>query len=333
MRRRLWVGAVLTVPVLAATVTEMLRSAPLDRLMAPRTLAWIELALATPAVLWGGWPILVRGWQSVVNRSLNMFMSVSLGIAVAYFYSVVAALVPHIFPSSFRDAKGQVPVYFGAISVITTLALLGQVLELKARDESSPVIQALLGLAPKTAHLIREDGSEEDVSLDQVRRRDRLRVLPGEKIPVDGVVLEERSTVDESRITGEPLPLENQTGDRIISATVNGSGSLVMRVERVGSETLLAQIVRMVAEAQRRSEILLLDRHLRVFETARFASEKEPTRSNFCLFQCHRSSPEGNYFFAISLHHGYRQISSSSALTNSKNIACAITETECLSCF
>ena len=251
MRRRLWVGAVLTVPVLAAAMSDILPGAPLERFIAPRTLTWIELALATPVVLWGGWPFFVRGWQSIVNRSLNMFTLVGLGVAVAYFYSVVAVLVPKIFPSSFRDAGGQIPVYFEAASVITTLVLLGQVLELKARNQTGAAIRALLGLVPKTARLIHEGGSEEDVPLDQVRRRDRLRVRPGEKIPVDGVVLEGRSSVDESMISGEPIPLEKQLGDRILSATVNGTGSLIMRAERVGSETLLAQIVRMVAEAQR----------------------------------------------------------------------------------
>lgn len=189
MRRRLRVGAVLTVPILAAAMSDILPGAPLERFIAPRTLTWIELALATPVVLWGGWPFFVRGWQSVVNRSLNMFTLVGLGVAVAYFYSVIAALVPKIFPFSFRDAGGQIPVYFEAASVITTLVLLGQVLELKARNETGAAIRALLGLVPKTARLIHEGGSEEDVPLDQVRRRDRLRVRPGEKIPVDGVVL------------------------------------------------------------------------------------------------------------------------------------------------
>jgi len=202
-------------------------------------------------VLWGGWPFFVRGWQSIINRSLNMFTLIGLGVAVAYGYSVVAALVPGIFPASFRDASGQVGVYFEAAAVITTLVLLGQVMELRARSRTGAAIRALLGLAPKTARLVGEDGSEKDVPLEQVMPGDRLRVRPGEKIPVDGIVLEGKSSVDESMITGEPIPVEKQKGDRVTGATVNGTGSLIMRAERVGSETLLARIVRMVAEAQR----------------------------------------------------------------------------------
>src|SRR5256886_278521 len=187
----------------------------------------------------------------MLNRSLNMFTLIGLGIAVAYVYSVIAALVPQIFPASFRDPMGNVPVYFEAAAVITTLVLLGQVLELKARSATSAAIKALLGLAPKTARRIAEDGSEHDVPLDQVKQGDRLRVRPGEKIPVDGVVTEGAITVDESMVTGEPIPVEKKAGDRVVGATVNGTGSFVMRAERVGSETLLAQIVQMVAEAQR----------------------------------------------------------------------------------
>jgi Cu+-exporting ATPase len=251
MTRRFWVGVVLTTPVLLAAMGAYLPGAPLDRLISLRALTWVELVLATPVVLWGGWPFFVRGWQSIINRSLNMFTLIGLGVAVAYLYSVVAALAPGIFPPSFRDASGQVGVYFEAAAVITTLVLLGQVLELRARSRTGAAIRALLGLAPKTARLVGEDGSEQDVPLDRVKPGDRLRVRPGEKIPVDGIVLEGKSSVDESMITGEPMPVEKQKGDRVTGATVNGTGSLIMRAERVGSETLLAQIVRMVAEAQR----------------------------------------------------------------------------------
>jgi P-type Cu+ transporter len=251
MTRRFWASAALTIPILLAAMGAYLPSAPLENIVSIRVLTWIELALATPVVLWGGWPFFVRGWQSIVNRSLNMFTLIGLGVAVAYLYSVVAALAPAIFPASFRDASGQVGVYFEAAAVITTLVLLGQVLELRARSRTGEAIRALLGLAPKTARLVEEDGSERDVPLDSVKPGDRLRVRPGEKIPVDGIVLEGSSSVDESMITGEPMPVEKQKGDRVTGATVNGTGSLIMCAERVGSETLLAQIVRMVAEAQR----------------------------------------------------------------------------------
>src|SRR5690349_20246459 len=251
MRRRFWVGVALTVPILLAAMSEILPGAALAKLISPRALVWFELVLATPVVLWGGWPFFVRGWQSIVNRSLNMFTLIGLGVAVAYGYSLVAALAPGIFPESFRDASGRVGVYFEAAAAITTLVLLGQVLELRARSRTGAAIRALLGLAPKTARLILDDGSEKDVPLEQVRPGDRLRVRPGEKIPVDGIVLEGKSSVDESMITGEPIPVEKQKGDRVTGATVNGTGSLIMGAERVGSETLLAQIVRMVAEAQR----------------------------------------------------------------------------------
>jgi P-type Cu+ transporter len=251
MTRRFWVGVALTIPILVAGMGADLPGAPLERLISMHALTWVELILATPVVLWGGWPFFVRGWQSIVNRSLNMFTLIGLGVAVAYGYSIVAALAPGIFPPSFRDASGQVGVYFEAAAAITTLVLLGQVLELRARSRTGAAIRALLGLAPKTARLIGEDGSEEDAPLEQVQPGARLRVRPGEKIPVDGIVLEGGSSVDESMVTGEPIPVEKQKGDRVIGATVNGTGSLIMRAERVGSETVLAQIVRMVAEAQR----------------------------------------------------------------------------------
>ena len=252
MTRRFWVDTVLTIPVLVVAMAEYFPAlSSLISWASPKAREWFELVLATPIVLWGGWPFFVRGWRSIVNRSLNMFTLIGLGIGVAYFYSVVATLFPDIFPRTFRGEGGEVAVYFEAAAIITTLVLLGQVLELRARSETSAAIKALLGLAPKTARLVREDGSEVDVPLDQVKPGDRLRVRPGEKIPVDGVVLEGSSSVDESMISGEPIPVEKQKDARVIGATVNGTGSLVMRAERVGSETLLAQIVHMVSEAQR----------------------------------------------------------------------------------
>ena len=251
MRRRFWTGVALTVPVLISAMGEFIPGRPLERLAAPRTWTWFELVLATPVVLWGGWPFFVRGWQSIVNRSLNMFTLIALGVGASYGYSLIAALFPNIFPDSFRDQAGGVAVYFEAAAVIVTLVLLGQVLELKARSETGAAIKALLGLAPKTARLLHDDGSEVDVPLEQVKAGDRLRVRPGEKIPVDGAVLEGGSSVDESMVSGEPIPVEKKTGDRVTGATVNGTGSLVMRAERVGADTMLAQIVRMVSEAQR----------------------------------------------------------------------------------
>src|ERR1700758_5515443 len=251
MTRRFWVSVALTAPILLAAMGAYLPGTPLEKLISVRALTWVELILATPVVLWGGWPFFVRGWQSIVNRSLNMFTLIGLGVAVAYGYSVVAALAPAIFPPSFRDASGQVGVYFEAAAVITTLVLLGQVLELRARSRTGEAIRALLGLAPKTARFVAEDGSERDVPLDSVKPGDRLRARPGEKIPVDGVVLEGSSSVDESMITGESIPVEKNANSRVIGATINGNGSLVMRAERVGSETMLAQIVQMVSQAQR----------------------------------------------------------------------------------
>ncbi|HAF15403.1 MAG TPA: copper-transporting ATPase, partial [Blastocatellia bacterium] len=249
--RRFWVSLVLTLPLLVIGMSELIPGTPLERIASMRAWGWIQLVLATPVVLWGAWPFFVRGWQSIVNRSLNMFTLISLGVAVAYVFSVTAKLFPEIFPPSFRDPSGEVPVYFEAAAAITTLVLLGQVLELRARSQTGAAIKALLGLAPKTARRIREDGSEEDVPLDQVQVGDRLRVRPGEKVPVDGVVIEGSSAIDESMVTGEPIPVEKHPGDRVIGATVNGTGSFVMQAERVGAETLLAQIVQMVAEAQR----------------------------------------------------------------------------------
>jgi Cu+-exporting ATPase len=251
MSRRFWVCVVLTVPLLAIGMSEFLPSVDLERLLPMRAWGWLELALATPVVLWGSWPFFVRGWQSIRNRSLNMFTLIGLGVGVAYSFSVIATAFPQLFPESFRDEKGGVPVYFEAAAVITTLVLLGQVLELRARGRTGAAIKALLGLAPKTARRLRADGSDEDIPLDQVTRGDRLRVRPGEKIPVDGIVVEGTSAVDESMVTGEPIPVEKQSGDRVIGATLNTTGTFVMQAERVGAETLLSQIVEMVSEAQR----------------------------------------------------------------------------------
>jgi P-type Cu+ transporter len=252
MSRRFWACLVLTAPLLLLTMGEMIvGKGAIARLLPGRWFLWAELLLATPVVLWGGLPFFVRGWQSVVNRSPNMFTLIAIGTGAAYLYSVVATLLPGLFPSTFRDHSGNVPVYFEAAAVITTLVLLGQVLELRARSQTSSAIKALLGLAPKTARRLRADGGEEDVALDAVQVGDTLRVRPGEKVPVDGVVVEGRSAVDESMVTGEPIPVEKGPGAKVVGGTVNGTGSLVMRAERVGSETMLAQIVRMVGEAQR----------------------------------------------------------------------------------
>ena len=250
MTRRVWISLALSVPVFLIGMSDFVPGRPLERMIPMGALGWIQLVLATPVVLWGGWPFFVRAWQSFINRSLNMFTLIGLGVAVAYVYSLVAKLFPGFFPASFRE-MGVVPVYFEAAAVITTLVLLGQVLELRARSRTGAAIKALLGLAPKTARRVNEDGAEEDIPLDQVKAGDRLRVRPGEKVPVDGILIEGASAIDESMVTGESIPVEKHAGDRVIGATINGTGSFVMRAERVGAETLLAQIVQMVAEAQR----------------------------------------------------------------------------------
>lgn len=251
MTRRFFVSAVLALPVFILAMSADLAPGFTTRFISPRLVQWISFVLATPVVLWGGWPFFVRGWQSVVNRRLNMFSLIALGVGVAWLFSVAALLFPDVFPASVRMENGLVPVYFEAAAVITALVLLGQVMELRARSRTSAAIKMLLGMAPKTARIVRQDGREEDVSLDQVHPGDVLRVRPGEKVPVDGVVTEGASSVDESMVTGEPIPVEKQAGDRLIGATVNGTGSLMMRAERVGADTLLAQIVHMVSEAQR----------------------------------------------------------------------------------
>ncbi|HSH13183.1 MAG TPA: HAD-IC family P-type ATPase, partial [Desulfurivibrionaceae bacterium] len=252
MRRRFVLGAILTVPLVLIAMREMLPGGHLlETMAAPRTLGWLELVLATPVVLWGGWVFYVRAVQSVINKSLNMFTLIGLGVSVAYLYSVSAVLFPGLFPAAMRGADGAVGVYFEAAAVIVTLILLGQVLELKARSRTGAAIKALLGLAPKTARLIKADGSEVDISLEQVQVGDVLRIRPGEKVPVDGTVVDGSSAVDESMISGEPIPVKKQKDAKVIGATVNTTGALTMRAEKVGSDTLLAQIVKMVAEAQR----------------------------------------------------------------------------------
>ncbi len=251
MSRRFWVSLALTIPVFVLAMGEIIPGFGQAIPISKRSLTFIQLALATPVVAWGGWTFFVRAWRSIVNRSLNMFTLIGLGVGVAYVYSVIAALLPEIFPASFRDDAGNVAVYFEAAAVITTLVLLGQVLELKARGRTNAAIRALLDLAPKTARQVNPDGSEEDVPLESVEVGDRLRVRPGEKVPVDGVVVSGSSSVDESMVTGEPIPVGKESGDRVIGATVNGTGSLVIEAEKVGSNTLLSQIVQMVAEAQR----------------------------------------------------------------------------------
>jgi len=252
MTRRFWVSVALTFPILVVAMADIIPGlSALTHLASTRTWQWSEFILATPVVLWGGWPFFVRGARSLVTRNLNMFTLIALGTGVAYAFSVAGVVFPGVFPASFRGMDGEVAVYFEAAAAITMLVLLGQVMELRARGRTGAAIKALLGLAPKTARLIRNDGSEPDVPLDEVKPGDRLRVRPGEKIPVDGLVLEGASSVDESMISGEPIPVEKFKGARVTGATVNGTGSLVMRAERVGSETLLAQIVRMVGEAQR----------------------------------------------------------------------------------
>jgi Cu+-exporting ATPase len=251
MARRFWICLALTVPLLLLSMGEMIPALELHARLGERAMVWLQLLLATPVVLWGGWPFFERAWISFVSRQLNMFTLIALGTGAAYLFSVAAAIVPGLFPGSFRDSHGQVPVYFEPAAVITTLVLLGQVLELRSRRQTGDAIRALLGLAPREARRIREDGTEEDVPLDRVMPGDRLRIRPGEKVPVDGAVIDGASAVDESMITGEPIPVEKEPGSGVIGGTVNGTGSLVMRAERVGAETMLAQIVRMVGEARR----------------------------------------------------------------------------------
>jgi len=250
MTRRFRWSAVIAAPILAFMISELLPGQPLQRILPHRSMNWIQLALATPVVLWGGWPFFVRGWASVVNRHLNMFTLIALGVGAAYAYSVVATLAPGLFPDSFR-LMGEVAVYFEPAAVIVVLVLLGQVLELRARSQTSTAIRNLLGLAPKTARRVESDGAERDVPLEHVRVGDRLRVRPGERVPVDGVVIDGTTTIDESMVTGEPIPVEKTAKSIVTGGTVNGTGTFIMEARRVGGDTLLAQIVRMVSEAQR----------------------------------------------------------------------------------
>ena len=250
MSRRFWWSLVLTVPILAFMVSEVLPGQPLHHLVPPRVMTWIEFALATPVVLWGGWPFLVRGIASVTSRHLNMFTLIAIGVEAAYFYSVLATIAPGLFPDSFR-VNGEVAVYFEPAAVIVVLVLLGQVLELRARSRTSSAIRHLLGLAPKTARKVEPDGTEHDLPLEHVQVGDRLRVRPGERVPVDGVVLDGLTSVDESMITGEPIPVEKTPGATVTGGTINGTGTFVLEAQRVGRDTLLARIVQMVSDAQR----------------------------------------------------------------------------------
>ena len=250
MSRRFWLGAMLALPLLALNMAGEFGLGT-ARYIRPVVSSWIQLALATPVVLWAGWPLLARGWASVRLRSLNMFSLVALGVSVSYLYSLVALLAPGAFPTRLRAAGGVIPVYFEAAAVITVLVLLGQVLELRAREATGGAIRALIGLAPKRAHRVREGAADEEIPLEAVRVGDRLRVRPGEAIAVDGAVLEGASAVDESMVTGEAMPVRKSTGSELIGGTINGTGGLVMRAERVGSDTLLAGVVRLVAQAQR----------------------------------------------------------------------------------
>ena len=251
MTRRFWASLVFTVPVFFIAMGDLLPGQPVRAVLGSTARPWIELLLATPVVLWGAWPFFVRGWKSIVTRNLNMFTLIGLGVAVAYGYSIVAVMVPDLFPAAFRDANGHVAVYFEAAAVIVTLVLLGQVLELRARSQTGAAIRALLGLTPKTARRVSEAGEEEDVPVEAIQPGDRLRIRPGEKVPVDGRVIEGHSSVDESMVTGEPMPVEKRTDDQVVGGTVNGTGAFVMRAEKVGADTLLSRIVQMVADAQR----------------------------------------------------------------------------------
>jgi Cu+-exporting ATPase len=250
MTHRFWISLALTAPILALMVSEFLPGMPLQHLLGPQLTLWVQFALAAPVVLWAGWPFFVRGWMSFRNHSLNMFTLIAIGTGAAFGFSVVALLLPGAIPESFH-AHGGVPVYFEPAAVIVTLVLLGQVLELRARSQTSSAIRSLLRMAPSTARLLHADGREEDVPLEKVKLGDRLRIRPGEKVPVDGTVLEGVSAIDESMITGEPIPVEKEAGAAVTGGTINSTGALIMRAERIGADTMLARIVRMVSEAQR----------------------------------------------------------------------------------
>ncbi|HLF22055.1 MAG TPA: heavy metal translocating P-type ATPase, partial [Aestuariivirga sp.] len=249
MTRRFWIGLVVSLPILALEMGGHLTG--LMMLLGKQNSNWLQLALATPVVLWAGWPFFVRGWQSLLTRNLNMFTLIAMGTGVAWVYSVIATGLPQIFPATFRQADGSVAVYFEAAAVITVLVLLGQVLELRAREQTSGAIRALLDLAPKTARRLKADDSDEEVALDAIALGDRLRVRPGEKVPVDGAVVEGRVSIDESMVTGESMPVTKEPGSKVIGGTLNASGSFIMKAEKIGRDTMLARIVQMVAEAQR----------------------------------------------------------------------------------
>ncbi|HXZ96007.1 MAG TPA: heavy metal translocating P-type ATPase [Burkholderiales bacterium] len=251
MTRRFWISLGLTLPVFSLAMAEHLPAVELERVISHVVAGWIQFLFSIPVVLWAAWPFFVRGWNSLVSRNLNMYTLIALGVGVAFAYSTVALLIPKLFPAAFRDAAGQVGLYFEASAVIAVLVLLGEMLQLRARENTGSAIRALLKLAPRTATRIGTDGSDEEVALEQVHKDDRLRVRPGEKVPVDGIVLEGHSSVDESLVTGEPVSVEKQPGEKVTGGTINGTGSFVMRAERVGAEMLLSQIVHMVAEAQR----------------------------------------------------------------------------------
>ena len=251
MSRRFWLAALFTVPIVIVAMGDLLPGAPISALLSQRTRVLLELALAVPVCTWSAWPFYVRAVQSVRARNLNMFTLIGLGVSVAFAYSLVAAIAPGLFPAAFRDAHGEVAVYFEAAAVIVTLILLGQVIELRARSATSAAIKKLLGMAATSARRLKSDGSEDEIPLEHVSVGDRLRVRPGEKIPVDGIILEGSSVVDESMISGEPIPIQKTTGDRVVGATINGTGGFIMQAEKVGADTLLSRIVAMVAEAQR----------------------------------------------------------------------------------
>lgn len=251
MTHRLWVSALLAIPVFFSAMGAEFWPETINSLISPVARQWAELALSAPVVWWGGWVFFQRGWQSIITRHLNMFTLISIGVGIAWIYSLIAVLAPGIFPPAVLSEAGVVPVYFEAAAVITALVLLGQVMELRARSQTNAAIKLLLGLAPKTARIVREDGTEEDIPLEHVQRGDHLRIRPGEKVPVDGEVIDGESNVDESMVTGEPIPVAKIAGEKLIGATVNGTGGLLMRADKVGADTLLAQIVKMVAEAQR----------------------------------------------------------------------------------
>src|SRR5213593_1267898 len=249
LSRKFWIALVLTIPVLIIAMGHAIPGLYIDSIVPKQIGKWIEFALTTPVVLWAGGFFFARAWRSIVNHSLNMFTLIAVGVGAAYFYSVVAVIAPGIFPTSFRR-HGEVDLYFEAAAVITTLILLGQLIEAKARSRTGQAIKVLLGLAAKTAHRVR-DGQEEEIQVDEIQKGDVLRVRPGEKVPIDGVIIDGRSNIDESMITGEPMPVSKHAGEKVIGATMNQTGSFLMRAERIGSETVLAQIVQMVADAQR----------------------------------------------------------------------------------